>query len=70
MSNISRKDLEENVSDVVVEILNLAGKLRVADERIAYLKGLVSDLECDVHFWKTSASFWKTKAEALAGEKL
>ena len=63
MSNISRKDLEENVSDVVVEILNLAGKLRVADERIAHLKGLVSDLECDVHFWKT-------KAEALAGEKL
>ena len=25
-------------------------------KRIAELEGLVSDLECDVHFWKTKAA--------------
>ena len=46
-----------------LNIRNMNEKMVALVDHINELKGLVSDLECDVHFWKA-------KAEALAGEKL
>ena len=48
MSNVSRKDLTEQCSDMTVEILNLAGKLRVVEKRINWQAERIAELKAKV----------------------